>query len=123
LAEKNFVDDEASEHYFKQNAGKYNILHLAMHTSISDENPLLSKFFFTYTPDTIEDNCLNTYELYNMQLKASLVVLNGCNTGYGKLYSGEGLYNLARAFIHTGCPAIVLTLWDVNDLFWLTTNK
>ncbi len=114
---KNFVGDEASEHYFKQNAGKYNILHLAMHTSISDENPLLSKFFFTYTPDTIEDNCLNTYELYNMQLKASLVVLNGCNTGYGKLYSGEGLYNLARAFIHTGCPAIVLTLWDVNDYF------
>jgi len=44
-------------------------------------------------------------------------VLNGCNTGYGKLYSGEGLYNLARAFIHTGCPAIVLTLWDVNDYF------
>jgi CHAT domain-containing protein len=88
-----------------------------MHTSISDKNPLLSKFFFTYTADTIEDDCLNTYELYNMQLNASLVVLNGCNTGFGQLYSGEGLYNLARAFIHTGCPAIVLTLWNVNDYF------
>ena len=114
---ENFVDDQANEHYFKQNAGKYNILHLAMHTSISDKNPLLSKFFFTYTGDTIEDNCLNTYELYNMQLNPLLVVLNGCNTGYGQLYSGEGLYNLARAFIHTGCPAIVLTLWNVNDYF------
>ncbi len=105
----------ANEQFFKQNASQYEILHLAMHTNINDKNPLLSKFFFTFTNNRKQDDCLNTYELFNMHIDADLVVLSCCKTGMGKMYNGEGLYNLARGFISAGCHSILLTLWDSSD--------
>jgi CHAT domain-containing protein len=66
-------------------------------------------------PDSTEDNFLNTYEIPSIRLEASLVVLNSCNTGTGRLYSGEGVFNLARGFLYTGVPTIVMTLWEIDD--------
>jgi len=43
------------------------------------------------------------------------VVLSACNTGNGKLYSGEGLMSLARNFVLAGVPSVVETLWPVED--------
>ena len=45
-----------------------------------------------------------------------MVVLSACNTGNGKLYSGEGLMSLARSFILAGVPSVVETLWPVEDI-------
>ncbi len=60
---------EATEANFKENAHHYDILHLAMHTLINDENPMYSKLVFTLNNDTIEENdgLLNTYEIFNME--------------------------------------------------------
>ncbi|MFH1121426.1 MAG: CHAT domain-containing protein [Bacteroidota bacterium] len=107
--------DEATEKNFKDIAGKYNILHLAMHTLVNNEKPMLSKLVFYQNKDTIEDGMLNTYELFSMNLNAGLAVLSACNTGTGKLMKGEGMMNLARGFIYAGVPGIVMTLWSVED--------
>jgi CHAT domain-containing protein len=107
---------QANEKNFKENAGKYKVLHLAMHALTDDEDPLYSKFLFTNTKgDSIEDNYLNAYELYNMELNADLAVLSACNTGYGKIEKGEGAMSLARAFKYAGCPSIVMSLWQADD--------
>jgi CHAT domain-containing protein len=50
-----------------------------------------------------------------MNLKSRLTVLSACNTGSGRLQKGEGVMSLARAFLYAGCPAIVMTLWSVED--------
>ena len=50
-----------------------------------------------------------------MDLKASLVVLSACETGLGKLSSGDELVGLTRAFIYTGTPSVVVSLWKVDD--------
>jgi CHAT domain-containing protein len=42
-------------------------------------------------------------------------VLSGCNTGFGKLQSGEGLLSLARSFLYTGVRSIAYTLWPTPD--------
>jgi len=107
--------EEATEKNFKEIAGKYNILHLAMHTLVNNEKPMLSKLVFYQNKDTIEDGMLNTYELFGMNLNAGLAVLSACNTGTGKLMKGEGMMNLARGFIYAGVPGIVMTLWSVED--------
>jgi CHAT domain-containing protein len=44
-----------------------------------------------------------------------MTVLSACNTGTGRLQKGEGVMSLARAFLYAGCPAIVMTLWSVED--------
>ena len=108
---------EATEANFKENAHHYDILHLAMHTLINDENPMYSKLVFTLNNDTIEENdgLLNTYEIFNMEFSAQMAVLSACTTGYGKLRKGEGIMSLARGFIYAGVPSIIMTLWAVED--------
>jgi len=111
-----FVDKFAQENNFKNSAPEYDILHLAMHTIINDSLPMFSKLVFS-KPDlkSTEDGYLNTYEIYNMKLNARLAVLSACETGTGRLQKGEGVMSMARGFIYAGCPAIVMTLWQVED--------
>ena len=106
---------EVGERLFKEEAKKYKVLHLAMHALLNDRNPLYSKLLFAQTGDTLEDDFLNVYELYNMDLQADLAVLSACNTGHGKLVNGEGVMSLARAFRYAGCPSIVMSLWRADD--------
>ena len=113
---KIFIDDFASETNFKKNAQKYDILHLAMHTILDDENPMYSKLVFTQIEDSLNDGLLNTHEIYNMNIKASMVVLSACNSGDGKFLKGEGVMSLARGFFYSGCPSLIMTLWTVEDL-------
>ena len=107
--------DMATERIFKEKAGQYAILHLAMHTLVDEENPMFSKMVFTNVKDNDEDNLLNTYEIYNIPLNAQLAVLSSCNTGNGTLIKGEGIVSLARGFVYTGIPTVIMTLWEVED--------
>ena len=110
-----YTDFEATEGNFKNIAGNYDILHLAMHTLIDNENPMQSKLVFTMGNNDDEDGMLHTYEIYNMDLTARMVVLSACNTGIGKIQKGEGIISLARGFLCAGVPSIVATLWSVED--------
>jgi CHAT domain-containing protein len=108
-------DNSASEKAFKANAGKYSIIHLAMHGLLDNQNPILSSLAFTENGDSIENNFLHAYEISKMQLNADLVVLSACETGFGKFQKGNGTASLARAFMYAGVPALIVSLWEVND--------
>jgi CHAT domain-containing protein len=110
-----YLDYRANEKTFKKVAPFYDILHLAMHTIMDDQNPMYSKMAFTQQEDSMEDGFLNTYELYNMKLNSRMAVLSSCNSGSGKMQRGEGVMSLARGFIYSGCPSIIMTLWSVED--------
>jgi len=111
-----FVDKNAQENSFKNKSSQFDILHLAMHTIINDSLPMFSKLVFSRPESkSVDDGYLNTYEIYNMKLNARLAVLSACETGSGKLQKGEGVMSMARGFIYAGCPAIVMTLWQVED--------
>jgi len=113
---KKLFDQKATESYFKEHAGEYSILHLAMHTIIDNQNPLYSKLVFTSPqPGSSEDGYLNTYELFGLHLPGQLAVLSACNTGSGKLERGEGIISLARGFFYAGIPSVVMTLWEIED--------
>jgi CHAT domain-containing protein len=58
---------------------------------------------------------LEVREIFGMDLQASLVVLSACETGLGKLSSGDELVGLTRAFIYAGTPSVVASLWKVED--------
>lgn len=112
-----YIGDEATEETFRQLAPEYDILHLAMHTLINEENPMYSQLVFTLNSDTLEENdgLLNVYEIFSLPLSASMAVLSACNTGSGQIRKGEGVMSLARGFIYAGVPSIVMTLWAVED--------
>ncbi len=106
----------ATEKSFKENAGQYNIIHIASHGLIDDQNPMYSKIAFALEEtDSINDGYLHTFELYNMQLNAKMAVLSACNTGYGKVQKGEGIMSLGYAFAYAGVPSVIISHWQVDD--------
>jgi CHAT domain-containing protein len=112
---KLFINKGAKESVFKSEAGKYDIVHLAMHTLLNDEHPMYSKMLFYQEKDSVEDGSLNTYEVYGVPLKAKMVMLSSCNTGTGILHSGEGIFSLARGFVYSGSQSVVMSMWEIED--------
>lgn len=110
-----YINDQAAESVFKAEAGNYDIIHLAMHTWLSDQNPMASAMIFSQINDQPEDGFLNTFEVYGIPLKARMVVLSSCNTGSGILSTGEGILSLARGFIYSGSQSVVMSLWEIED--------
>jgi len=111
-----YFDSTATEKMFWEKSANYNIIHIASHGIIDDEKPSYSKLLFhNNTKDSLNDGEVHTYELFEKQLNAQLVVLSACNTGMGKIHKGEGVMSLARGFLYTGIPSIIMTLWSVDD--------
>ncbi|MDW3196927.1 MAG: CHAT domain-containing protein [Cytophagales bacterium] len=110
-----FFGKAANEENFKEHIGQYGVLHLAMHAVLDDEDPMNSKLVFTHSEDTLEDDVLYAFEIYNMQIPSQLTVLSACETGYGKLAKGEGALSLARAFSYAGSPSVIMSHWPVDD--------
>ncbi len=110
-----YLNEDARESVYKAEAGKYDIIHLAMHTYLNDKNPMNSAMIFMQNDDMPEDGLLNTYEVYGVPLKAKMVVLSSCNTGSGALSTGEGILSLARGFLYSGSKSVVMSMWEIED--------
>ena len=46
---------------------------------------------------------------------AKLVVFSACETGLGKNNTGEGCLSLSRAFMQSGVPNVVASLWEIEE--------
>ncbi len=113
---RTYLREQATEDRLKSLNRKPAILHLATHTLIDDVNPLQSRFILSRTDSSAEeDGYLKVFEIYNMRLDSRLAVLSACDTGIGKLYRGEGMMSLSRAFMYAGCPSILTSLWRAKD--------
>jgi len=97
--------------------GGYRVVHFATHGVVDTEYPslsglVLSRFGADGRP---RNGFLRLADLYDLDLRADLVVLSGCRTALGREVSGEGLIGLARGFMHAGAPRVVASLWPVED--------
>ncbi|MEL6986373.1 MAG: CHAT domain-containing protein, partial [Bacteroidota bacterium] len=110
-----FIKEEATAHKFLEAAPKSKIIHLATHGVIDDLNPMESGFMFSKSKDKEDYDFISATTIYGMDLHADLAVISACNTGYGKLQEGEGVMSLGRAFLHSGCKSILMSLWLAND--------
>ena len=107
------LNKEATEEKAKTLSPQNDIIHFATHAELNEDDPLSSAVLLTKSDK--EDGRLEVREIFGMDLKANLVVLNACETGLGKLSSGDELVGLTRAFIYGGTPSVVASLWNVED--------
>ncbi|HEX8138183.1 MAG TPA: CHAT domain-containing protein [Pyrinomonadaceae bacterium] len=96
---------------------KYNIVHIATHALINDEQPELSGIIFSLIDEQgrPQDGFLRLHDIYNLSLNCELVVLSACKTGIGKEVRGEGLLGLTRGFMYAGSARVIASLWAVDD--------
>lgn len=113
----------ANEMALKSNLEKpYRFVHIAGHSFADLDNPKFSGIACLEKKESArdstilaEDGTLYTGEIYNLSTKADLVTLSSCESGYGKMEVSEGLLGLNRAFIYTGTPNVIFSLWKVYD--------
>lgn len=95
----------------------FRVVHFATHAFANAARPTLSGIQLARyaTGGQPVDGLLRLPEIYNLDLRARLVVLSACRSAVGAELPGEGLVSLTRGFLYAGAAAVVATLWDVDD--------
>jgi CHAT domain-containing protein/Tfp pilus assembly protein PilF len=91
----------------------FDFIHFACHGILNDDFQCL--VLSQDIPSAKEDGYFTLNEIMNCDYNAKLVVLSACQTGSGKIYRAEGVTGLTRAVMYAGTPAVIATLWDVDD--------
>ncbi len=107
------VRGEASKGNFRKAEGAFARIHFATHGEFNADQPLASGLHLA--GGVGGDSMLTVGELYSMNLNADLVTLSACETGLGKVASGDDVVGLTRGFLYAGARSIVASLWSVDD--------
>jgi tetratricopeptide (TPR) repeat protein len=110
-----YLGEEASESRLKEEIEGFSILHLATHGKMAGR---IRESYILLAPsgDDGEDGKLFLREIWGLPLSGfQLVTLSACETAKGKEASGDIMVSLETAFLRAGTPAIMATLWEVDD--------
>jgi CHAT domain-containing protein/tetratricopeptide (TPR) repeat protein len=91
-------------------AAGYRLLHLSCHSRFDPEHPLSSALHLAPGEDLTAAEVLD-----RLRLRCDLVVLSACESGLNRVRRGDELVGLVRAFIYAGAPALLCTLWRVDE--------
>jgi CHAT domain-containing protein len=106
---KAFIGNSATKENFVAHKAEGDILHLAMHASVDENETTLSHFNFS------NNEKLFLEELYALKIPADLAVLSACNTAVGKEDGSLSIGSLHRAFNYAGTTATIASVWEVPD--------
>lgn len=112
-----FTGSDATEENVKTSplVASAHILHFAAHGFFDGSHPDRSALQLAHGVTSAEDGLLQVREISNLELHADLVVLSACQSGMGRVVSGEGLIGMTRPFLYAGARTIVVSLWKVDD--------
>lgn len=105
---------EATETAFRKYGATFHSFHFATHGQFDPEHPLKSAL--RLAGDGQSNGVLSVEKLYSLKLDADLVTLSACETGLGKVATGDDVVGLTRGFLYAGSRSIVASLWKVDDL-------
>ncbi len=107
------IGKTATESALRREVGEsIDVLHFATHALFDTVYPLQSALVLS---DGTKAMPLSAETLFAKPLKSRLVVLSACETGMGKIVSGDELLGLARSFYLGGASSILSSLWPVDD--------
>ncbi|HYU30829.1 MAG TPA: CHAT domain-containing tetratricopeptide repeat protein, partial [Thermoanaerobaculia bacterium] len=96
----------------------YRFVHFATHGSFAADDPgggqlVLAQIGPRGRPEA--NGFLHLADIYQLGLRADLVVLSACQSGLGREVRGEGIMGMTRGFFYAGAERVLVSLWNVND--------
>lgn len=112
-------DDVTEANLKSHDLSDFRFIHFATHAEVNESTPTQSGLLLSKKTDVEslfgEDGYLNSREITGLKLNADLVTLSACNTGMGKIVTGEGLLGLQRSFLSAGASSVMVSLWSIFD--------
>lgn len=97
-------------------ASQPEVLHIAAHAVVNGNQSGFSMLLLAPDVEAGDDGVVYAHEIDDWKLEGTEVaVLAACGTAFGELSPSEGAMSLARPFLAAGVPAIVGSLWRVDD--------
>ncbi|HEX7681510.1 MAG TPA: CHAT domain-containing protein, partial [Thermoanaerobaculia bacterium] len=96
---------------------KVDLLHIAAHARYDGANPLFSFIALAAEGEEYDGNLEAQEILADVDLTGvNLVVVSACSTAVGNPSAGDEIVGLTRALLYAGTPAVLSTLWEIDDL-------
>jgi len=108
-----FKREKATKGLLKKLISQYDIIHFACHGQYVPEAPLTS--CIRLAPENEEDGRLEANEIFDMNMKADLIVTSACQTAIGQIGKGDEVVGLTRAFLYAGARSVLGSLWSISD--------
>lgn len=102
----------------KRDVGAYRWIVFATHGLLSNAVPGVHEPSLVLTQlgnGKGEDGFLTMSEVLAMRLDADVAALTACQTGLGRMATGEGVMGLGRAFQEAGARNVLMSLWSVSE--------
>ncbi len=113
------LEKRATKRALLAHAPECGVFHFAGHALVNWKNPLLSHLPLASEPNPgggSSPSAISAFELQRLNLsKTRMGVFSACNSGSGMNLGGEGVASLARSFLAAGVPAVVASLWPVDQ--------
>lgn len=99
---------------FIEETARHDVVHFAGHALLDAADPAQSALVMA--GDGSEPGLLRCRQIGTTRFrKPRIVVLAACSTMRGRTGRSDGTPSIARSFLAAGVPAVVGTLWDVDD--------
>ncbi|MBI5251559.1 MAG: CHAT domain-containing protein [Desulfomonile tiedjei] len=94
----------------------YETVIFATHGYFGDKMPgILEPVLVLTTVPPGVDGLLRMSEVTGLKINVDMVALTACQTGLGKLITGEGVMGMGRAFQYAGARSVLMSLWSVEE--------
>ena len=95
----------------------YKVIHLASHASVNPYIFEMSAIAMSVLPSPVngEDGMLTVNEIKALKMNPDLVMLSACQTGLGRITTGDAVQGLNNSLFQAGANASLTSLWSVND--------
>jgi CHAT domain-containing protein/Flp pilus assembly protein TadD len=96
----------------------YRFLHFATHGSFAADDPDGGRLALAQVDphgQRVANGFLHLADIYELDLRADLVVLSACQSALGREVRGEGMMGMTRGFFYAGAERVLVSLWNVSD--------